>query len=422
MHSGTRNAVFALALAGGAAMGRLPAQVSPAAVIEAGLAGIFRTAAARPPAAHRGPVMRELEPVMLQQARFLVSQLQPWEAVPRAARLPLAKGAASGEHGIRPGAHTAKGLALLVRLAPDDAFPEAFTRTQARERALEILRYLVHTHGASGEVCADGKPWKAQWQSAYWAAMTGEACWLLWDDLTPAERWLAARMVCDEADRFIGVVPPASLFNDSKAEENAWNSAVVSLAFNLFSRHPHHGAWRETAIRWIASSFATSRDVTRTDFVDGRPLREWLTGANVHDDFTLENHHRVHPDYMACTYLLTSQMPMYAWGGNPPPEAIQLNVPAINAALKKLATPDGSVIYPNGQDWGLHRNVDWFEYHAAMAVLLHDPQSAALMRHALAPCAAWPRGPPRAPFTCPKRRSCRPTRRWCSNTPRTLTR
>ncbi|MBI5769930.1 MAG: hypothetical protein HZA93_19295 [Verrucomicrobia bacterium] len=329
--------------------------------------------------------MRELEPIMVQQARYLVALLQPWAKDPRAAALPPTPNRpASGEHGIRPSAHTAKGLALLARLAPDAAFSGALTRATARERALAIVRFLVRTHGAGGEVCADGKPWRNQWQSAYWASLAGEACWLLWDDLTPAERGLAARMIGDEADRFVGVTPPANLRDDSKAEENAWNSAVVSLAFNMFPRHPRHAAWRETAVRWIASSFATTSDLTRTDLVDGRPRRDWLSGANLLEDFTLENHRRVHPDYMACTYLLTSQAPMYAWGGHRVPEATHLNVEAINRVVQRLATPDGSVIYPNGQDWGLHRNIDWFEYHATAAVLYQDRASAALMRHSLA--------------------------------------
>ncbi len=376
---------------------RLAAQLPPAPDWQADLNNIYATAAARPATSHRGPVMRELEPLLIQQARHLVSELKPWTVDPGAALLPLVSKAPSGENGIRPNAATAKGLALMVRLLPAEAFPADFTRAQARAGALSLVRYLVRTHGAGNETCADGKPWRNQWQSAYWAALTGEACWLLWDDLSPAERWLAARMICDEADRFVGVTPPAEVNGNTNAEENAWNSQVVSLAYNLFPGHPRNTTWRETAIRWIASSFATSRDVTSDVEVDGRPLKNWLTAPNIHDDFTLENHNRVHPDYMACTYLLTAQVPVYAWGGNKAPAAIHRNVEAINAIIKRLATPDGSVIYPNGQDWGLHRNIDWLEYHGTMAVLYGDRQSAALLRRSLAAvrqmAARTPAGP-----------------------------
>ncbi|MCX6954603.1 MAG: hypothetical protein NTV51_20815 [Verrucomicrobia bacterium] len=164
----------------------------------------------------------------------------------------------------------------------------------------------------------------------------------------------------------------------------------------MFPQHPRHALWRETAGRWIASSFARAPDLARTDLVDGRPLRDWLTAPNLFDDFTLENHHRVHPDYMACTYLLSSQVPLYTWGGHTPPAALHLNVQAINTSLKRLALPDGAWIYPNGQDWGLRRNLDWFEYHTAQAVLYRDAQSATLQRACLATmkrmAARTPRG------------------------------
>jgi hypothetical protein len=41
-------------------------------------------------------------------------------------------------------------------------------------------------------------------------------------------------------------------------------------------------------------------------------------------------------------------------------------------------------MYPNGQDWGLRRNLDWLEYHTALAVLYGDGQSATLQRQCLA--------------------------------------
>jgi hypothetical protein len=75
---------------------------------------------------------------------------------------------------------------------------------------------------------------------------------------------------------------------------------------------------------------------------------------------------------------------MYAWGERPPPAALHLNVEAINTSLKRLALPDGAWIYPNGQDWGLRRNLDWFEYHTALAVLYGDAQSATLQRQCFA--------------------------------------
>jgi hypothetical protein len=347
-------------------------------------AAAFRTTAARPERTHRGPLLRRLEPLLLQQARHLAAQVRPVPGAPDAADLPPPVGRApSGEHGIRPAAHTAKGLALVARLVPAETFPPDFTPAAARSAALMLVRGLVRTHGADGGACADGRQWRHQWQSAYWAALTGEAAWLLWDDLGADDQRRAARMIADEADRFAGLPPPTQRHGDSKAEENAWNSAVLALAACQFPAHPRHALWRESAVQWAMSAFARPDDLARAEIVDGRPLRDWLGGANLHDDFTLENHRRVHPDYMACTYLLTAQLPLYAWAGLPPPAALTRNVAAIGGALRTLAQPDGSLVYPNGQDWGLRRHADWFEYHATHAALFGDAGAAALARAAL---------------------------------------
>jgi hypothetical protein len=353
------------------------AQLPPAEQIDRDLAGPFATTQAAPAHARRGEVCRRVEKLLIQQARYLGSTLHPWPQNPQARLLTDGK---SDEHNIRPNTHTAFGLAVLARCLPDDAFPPEFTRQQAHDDAIAILRFALATHGAGGQRCTDGKQWHNQWQSALWAYSAGQAAWLLWDDLTPEMKWLAARMTCDEADRFIDLRPPMQIVSDTKAEENAWNSQVISLAYNMFPRHPHHERWRDAAIRWIINSFPTEADRTRDDVIDGRPLSAWLVGANVYDDYTLENHDRVHPDYMSTTKMLVFLRLNYAWAGNAPPAALDFNVEPIYQRCKWLTFPDGGFFYPNAQDWQLHRNADWFDDHCCMAVVYHDAQAARLMR------------------------------------------
>ncbi|MEA2707551.1 MAG: hypothetical protein QOF78_152 [Phycisphaerales bacterium] len=321
---------------------------------------IYATTRANPSLKSRGEIAQRVEAVLQKQGKFLVAQLHPWERDPGAALLTDGK---PNEAGIRPNAHAAYGLAVLYRTTGDQS---------ARDHALKILRFVLPTHAA----------WKNQWQSALWATSAGQAAWLLWDDLDAPQKWLAARMICDEADRFVDAKPPSQVERDTKAEENAWNSQVLALAFNMFPKHPNHARWRDAAIRWQISSFATSNDLARADVIDGKPLKEWLAGVgpNLHDDFTLENHDRVHPDYMASTRTLITQKIFYDWAGNLPPASLNFNARNIYANLKKLTLPDGGFIYPNAQDWHLHRNADWFDLHAAMAILFNDPQAARLMR------------------------------------------
>ncbi len=321
---------------------------------------------------------RSLIPLMFQQGEYLMGLLHPWDEDPKA--LLLTDGN-HGEHGIRPNTHTAFSFAAMVRCI-DEPFPQS-SREDYRAAALAILRFVLPTHSAGGLTCSDGKTWYGQWQSALWADGAGRAAWLLWDDLDPEMKWLSARMICDEADRFVGQRPPARIEGDTKAEENAWNSTVVSLAYNMFPNHPNHERYKETAIRWALSSFVRERDLRENPVIDGKTLKQWDVGATLHDDYTLENHDRVHPDYMNTITLLLLQIPVYAWGGNEPPEALFFNVPQVYANLKIFAFPDGNHIYPSGQDWRLHRNSDWMQVHLPMAILYDDPQAMTLFEFSL---------------------------------------
>ncbi|HEX8523891.1 MAG TPA: hypothetical protein VF669_16675 [Tepidisphaeraceae bacterium] len=336
------------------------------------LSTIYSTTQASPALLHHDELAQQLEPILLKQAAHLTRQLHPWNKNTRALLLNAGN---SIEADIRPNTHTAYGLAVLYRAGLQS--PE-LPLASSRDSAVAILRFLLTTH--STHPTADGKTWKNQWQSALWAAAAGKAAWLLWNDLDPNLQRLAAKMITSEADRFVDRPPDHQVENDTKAEENAWNSKIVALAYNMFPRHPRHSKWGETAIRWQLSAFATASDVARTDIIDGKPLKEWIQHPNIHEDYTLENHDRVHPDYMTSIRLNIAQKLVYDWAGNPPPQSLSFNVEKIYASLKKLTLPDGGYIYPNGQDWQLHRNADWFDTHAMMAALFKDPQAATLAR------------------------------------------
>src|SRR6266545_1048022 len=133
---------------------------------------IYATTQPAPSLSHHDAISRQLEPILLQQSRYLINHLRPWEKDSRA--LILTNGH-SNEAGIRPNTHTAYSLAALYRtgLAPHDY----------RDKSIAILRFALPTHGAGNQTTNDGKQWHDQWQSALWAYDAGRAAWLLWNDL-----------------------------------------------------------------------------------------------------------------------------------------------------------------------------------------------------------------------------------------------
>lgn len=344
--------------------------------IKSELAGKYKNKPVELRLDERGPLCKRIEALLFKQAAYLISTLEPWEKIPGALTLTSMK---SGEHSIRPNAHTTLGLAIMYRTI-SEGYPEGISPEICRDKAIGILRCILSCHGAGNMACGDGKKWHNQWQSALWAASSGMAAWLLWDDLDPELQWLAARMICDEADRFMDKTPPTQIENDTKAEENAWNSKVIALAYNMFPNHPHHEAYGEAVLRWAISSYARESDAKSEEILDGRTLNKWLTGGNAHEDYTVENHGIVHPDYMnacdQCIYLTL----MYDWAGQIPPKGILFNTDKVYANLKIFSFPDEGYIYPNGQDWRIHRNPDWIRIHTAQSVLFGDSQAATLLR------------------------------------------
>ncbi|MEI7730571.1 MAG: hypothetical protein WCO56_13435 [Verrucomicrobiota bacterium] len=327
-----------------------------------------------------------------QETAALQRGLKPWS---KDARAKLLTDGRSHEHGIRPNTQILIGLAIAARFGDTE-----MECTNALADLVAILHFVAPTHSAGPLTASDGKKWQNQWQSALWAAQAGVGAWLVWDRLDPELQWLTANLICAEADRFVDVTPPHQVKNDTKAEENAWDSMVISLAANMFSKHPRRAIWEATAIRWQLSSFVTEPDTRSARVVDGKPLKEWGFGPNIHEDYTLENHDRVHPSYMGAITLNQDQHLFYLWAGHPAPEALHFNAQPIYEHLKFFSHPDGRMHFPNGQDWELHRLTP--VNHAVMNVLFKDREAAYLERATLETCEKMQQREPGGPTLLPQ--------------------
>ncbi|HUS46778.1 MAG TPA: hypothetical protein VM098_01565, partial [Phycisphaerae bacterium] len=328
------------------------------------------------------PVEDRIYSAAMRQARYLLGKVHPWEEDPR---LKLLTDSRSAEHWIRPNTGAIEGFAFLHRFGPYDEKVVGVSRNELLAGTiLPMMRYVVATHATGTRKTSDGKPWGNAWQSAYWAQMLGRSAWLLWDDLPEDLREGVRRVVAHEAERFVGATPPHRVRGDTKAEENAWNSEIFSAAMLIMPDDLRRPAWEKACQKWVMSSFLRPADEKCNTIVDGRPVAEQFTGANVYDDFTLENHGFVHPDYMQCFGLSLGSALDYRLSGRRPPEALLYNVPGIYENLKWFVLPDGGFVYPNGQDWTLFRNPCWLRSHLLMAVFAGDPDAWTLALRSLA--------------------------------------
>ncbi|GAA3850554.1 twin-arginine translocation signal domain-containing protein [Streptomyces sedi] len=261
--------------------------------------------------------------------------------------------------------------------------PRDLSAANATIRTRNLIRTLAARHLANNE--DQSTRWGDGWQTALWAYYTALAGWLFWDELDTTERAHVVAMTVWEADRLttgndlylVGtsghqlyerrrdgtVVTPG----DSKAEENSWSAAVLSLAEVMLPNHPNAAAWQRRNIELLASAAACPADLTSGETVNGIELSSWLRGTNIADDGTLDNHDRLHPLYMVSFDQSLYQGFVYGLADRGAPLAALHNIPRVYSALVDLPFPtedgttttiyqpgSGAIHYPEGNDWGTH--------------------------------------------------------------------
>lgn len=243
-------------------------------------------------------------------------------------------------------------LAVDERYDPDvSGVPQP--RLEARARA--ALAYMTRTHETGDLPATDGEAWGDHWQSSWWTSRMAGGARLLWDRLDAGERQRVRRVVAAEADRQVERDPPSGADDDSKAEENAWDSEVLAWAVALLPDDPRAPEWRAALDRWAMNALSAPDDARDDRVVAGRPVRAWNETTNVGDDFTVQNHGAYHAGYMV--------WPLHslAWGtyalagsGEPVPETLAHHTDEVWQRLTAGYLGGGRLAYAGGKDWPQH--------------------------------------------------------------------
>ncbi|MEU0525295.1 hypothetical protein [Streptomyces niveus] len=274
-------------------------------------------------------------------------------------------------------------VAATTALTTGTYDPRTLSAANATIRTRNLIRTLAARHRANNADTATR--WGNGWQTALWAYYTALAGWLFWEKLDTTERDHLAAMLAWEADRLttgngvhlIGtggdqlymtrrdgtVVTPG----DSKAEEDNWSAAALSLAAVMMPNHPNAARWTRRNVELLLAAAACPQDLTSDETINGIRLSTWLQGTNIADDGTLQNHARLHPLYMVAFDQSLYQGFVFALANRPAPRAALHNINRTYAALvdKPFPLPGGGttpiyrensaeIHYPEGNDWGTH--------------------------------------------------------------------
>ncbi|MFI3322139.1 MAG: hypothetical protein R3Y50_06400 [Rikenellaceae bacterium] len=283
------------------------------------------------------------------------------------------------EKDIRPTSHHIFALALTLKL---NIYDSSVTNVSS-DKAFQILERLIssvsYRHKANNP--KQNEAWGKHWQSALWAAQIAQGAWLVWDRLSATDRDMVAKMVEFEADRFITIPAPYYMDKDgnviskgnTRAEENAWNSGVITMAILMLPNHINVDKWRERNIEYQASAYCTPEDLVSDKMVDGVALNQILKGSNAYSNGTVVNHDILHPDYMTAIMLNFTNLIYHKLAEVEPLESSTYNCDLVYRALtveeyggKTMYQPtekgkaSSQIYFPEGNDWGGERQANYW--------------------------------------------------------------
>ncbi|WP_299234653.1 hypothetical protein [uncultured Bacteroides sp.] len=306
------------------------------------------------------------------QAHYLLTLVKPWNGNINYKLITQSQGVE--EHITRPNTGAVAIFSFLYRFGDYDENIVGISRNELLNTVIvPMMRYLISVHKTGNLTFDNGKQWGMSWQSAHWTHQLAQGAATIWNDLPYDIRLGIKKLVSVEANRIAELDPPYSLKNDSKSEENAWNAGALSSAILLMPDNPNVVLWDKSLQRWLVSSYVCPNDSFSTAIIDGVRMKDIYEGANIYNDYTLENHGIVHPDYMTACTLKGEIMIDYLASGRVPTDACMFNVDKIYEQLKLMLLPSGGFLYPTGQDWAINRHSDWANIHAFCLYYYKDP-------------------------------------------------
>ena len=311
-------------------------------------------------------------------------------------------GLATGNGGIRGTSNLTLAMAWLV-LAYDRGWlsekeqssltAAGLDRDTCLRRVQASWKYLADCHHTGGGTsAADGKRWGRSWQSSLWVGASGLAALLIREHLDPDLVEDIRRVVVDEANAKVGILPRDAAPGNTAAEENGWDTHAPAIALALFPDDPHAAEWLRSAQRLAVNTYSISADQTAETHVGKDRLRDIVSTANLAGDFTLSNHGFFHPSYLKVSgQELGEAWAMLAWGDRRHhtnlaeqfrPYAMHHVADVWNTVLLPLLLPEGEFAFPSGQDWALHMPTTQ-SYFAFIATSLQDPLAGLAERRGL---------------------------------------
>ena len=140
--------------------------------------------------------------------------------------------------------------------------------------------------------------------------------------------------------------------------------------------------------QWMLSAYARESDLEKNTIIDGKPINQWISGWNMHEDGYVFNHKRIHPDYTAAANINLWNPLVFALANQKGLQAAYWNMDYVYKQLvdykwqsppydepggtiyrRDANTLHATVYYPNGTDWSVNLVDNFFLFDIQCSVM-----------------------------------------------------
>jgi hypothetical protein len=310
--------------------------------------------------------------------------------------------AGSNEQGVRPNADLSMICAFLYKYGKDKVtLPVGVTWDDVNNMARKSLIFAYSTHKANNlKLCSDNKNWGSTssndnvWESSLWSMSVAYSAFFQYDQLSAAQKQYVYSMIKAECNYELTRTIPTGYAGDTKAEENGWETNILSCALGLYPNDALASQWYDRLRAFAVNCYSHINDATDASVIDPtyntKMVKDLYLGKNLYDDYTLQNHNYFHTSYqnvvvqelgesfLALKMFQTGLSGTEKWKTN---ALMHNNQNVMDNVLNKLALADGELAMPNGNDWSLFL-YDQITSYATMACFLKDPNALMLENQA----------------------------------------
>jgi len=305
----------------------------------------------------------------------------------------------SDERGVRPNADLSMICAFLVKYAKPQGIPlpEGVTWERLEEMARKSLIFAYSTHKANRlKVCAGGRYWgstaknDAVWESSLWAMSVAYSAFFQWDQLSEKQREYIYQMLKAECNYELERDIPTGYDGDTKAEENGWEADILAATLGLYPNDELAPRWFERLREFAINSYSHPSDEQNRTIIDpeydNKTVADFYRGANLYEDYTLQNHNLFHTSYQnvvmqelgeAALALKMFQQGLHGEEKWQTRALMHHNQEVQDSVLNWLALADGELAMPNGNDWSLFL-YDQITSYSTQACFQQDPNALML--------------------------------------------